>query len=75
MSQVLVDPARLVAEGDVLWAIGHRVEASIRTCESALGRTGGWLATRMPRARSRSATAVTGTTGRRGWSCRVRWTP
>lgn len=39
--QVLVDPALLVAEGDVLWAIGHRVEASVRTCEAALASTGG----------------------------------
>ncbi|UOE42857.1 hypothetical protein [Agromyces larvae] len=41
LSQVVVDPARLVAEGDVLWAIGHRVEASVHTCEAALAGTGG----------------------------------
>ncbi|WP_395245514.1 polymorphic toxin type 50 domain-containing protein [Agromyces sp. MMS24-K17] len=41
MSQLVLDPARLIAEGDALWAIGHRVEASVRSCEAALADTGG----------------------------------
>src|SRR5918993_4437166 len=41
MSSVRLEPARLVADGDALYGIAATLSSAVRSCERALGSTGG----------------------------------